>query len=72
VFYGTDRVAFTLDSRATGTSHRYRDLEEVVSDVNQARVLVGFHFRDATIEGSIIGRKVARYVARHEFRPRSR
>jgi len=72
VFYGTDRVAFTLDSRATGTSHRYRDLDEVVSDVNQARVLVGFHFRDATIEGSIIGRRVARYVARHEFRSRSR
>jgi hypothetical protein len=69
-FYGTDRVAFTLDSRATGSSHEYRDLDEVVRDVNQARVLVGFHFRDATIEGSVLGRSVARYVARHEFRRR--
>jgi hypothetical protein len=67
-FYGTDRVPLALDSRATGTSHHYRDLDEVVSDVNLARVLVGFHFRDATIEGSALGREVARYVVRHEFR----
>ena len=29
-FFGTDRVSFTLDSRATGTTHRYRRLQEVV------------------------------------------
>jgi hypothetical protein len=36
--------------------------------VNQARVLVGLHFRNSDLEGSALGRKVAHYVVRHRFR----
>ena len=68
-FLGTDKVAFTLDSRATGTTQTYDRLRDVVKDVDLARVLVGFHFRNSDLEGSTLGRKVGRYVARHYFRP---
>jgi hypothetical protein len=67
-FFGQRRIAFTLDSRATGTTHRFRDFHEVVRDVNEARVLAGFHFRNSDEEGSALGRRVARYVIRHRFR----
>jgi hypothetical protein len=67
-FFGSRRVAFTLDSRATGTTHHFRDLAEVVRDVNDARVLAGFHFRHSDEDGSALGRRVARYVVRHRFR----
>ena len=71
-FFGTDRVRFALDSRAPGLTDRtrtYRRLRDVVEDVDQARVLIGFHFFSSDLRGSALGRTVGRYVARHYFRP---
>jgi len=66
-FFGTDQVPFTLDSRITGTTREYDSLHDIVKDVDWARVLVGFHFRNSDLQGSALGRKVGRYVAEHFF-----
>lgn len=63
-FFGSDRIAFTLDSRVTNTVRHYRRLEEVVEEVNQARVLAGFHYFNSDREGARLGRRVAGYVVR--------
>jgi hypothetical protein len=68
-FFRTDKVPFSLDSRVTGTTREYRSFHEVVRDVDWARVLVGFHFRNSDLQGSELGGKVGRYVADHFFRP---
>ena len=68
-FFGTDKVPFTLDSRVTGTARNYDRLQEVVKDVDWARVLVGFHFRNSDLQGSNLGRKVGCYVADQFFQP---
>ena len=68
-FFGTDNVPITLDSRITKTTRSYYRLEEIVKDVDWARVLVGFHFRNSDLQGSALGRKVGRYVANHYFQP---
>jgi hypothetical protein len=70
-FFGTHRIPFSLDSRTPGASppRTYRSSNDVVKDVNQARVLVGIHFRNSCQEGSNLGRAVGRYVARHYFQP---
>ncbi|HLM06102.1 MAG TPA: vanadium-dependent haloperoxidase [Blastococcus sp.] len=68
-FFGTDKVPFTLDSRATHTTREYRRLHGIVEDVDLARVLVGFHFFDSDRQGSRLGGKVGGYVARHYFQP---
>jgi hypothetical protein len=73
-FFGTDKIAFTLDSRAPGLTETartrtYDRLHDIVKDVDWARVLVGFHFRNSDLQGSALGRKVGRYVAGHYFRP---
>lgn len=65
-------VLFTLDSRVTGTTRDYGQFHEVVKDVNQARVLVGFHFRNSDQQGSSLGRKVSRYVVDHFFQQEQR
>jgi hypothetical protein len=67
-FFGTDKIPFTLDSRVTHATREYKRLHDVVSDVDAARVLVGFHFLSSDLAGSRLGRKVARYVADHFFR----
>jgi hypothetical protein len=70
-FFGTDRIPFYLDSRVPGATptRSYRSFHEAVRDVNQARVLVGFHFRNSCQEGGNLGRTVGRYVADHYFQP---
>ena len=72
-FFGTDKVEFTLDSRAPGIgsarTRTYSRLHDVVKDVDTARVLVGFHFRNSDQQGTNLGRKVGRYVTGHYFRP---
>ncbi len=68
-FFGTDKVRFSLDSRATGTTRTYSRLHDVVKDVDWARVYVGFHYRSSDLAGSNLGRTVGRFVARHLFQP---
>ena len=71
-FFGTDKVAFTLESRAplvTSRSRTYSRLHDIVKDVDWARVLVGFHFRNSDLQGTALGRAVSRYVVQHDFRP---
>ena len=68
-FFGTGSVSFSLDSRITATTRDYRRLHDVIKDVNRARVLSGFHFRNSDQEGSMLGSKVGRYVGDHLFRP---
>ena len=68
-FFGTDNVAFTLDSRISGTTREYDRFHEVVGDVNRARVYSGFHFRNSDQVGANLGRHVSRYVVNNYFQP---
>ena len=73
-FFGTDQVTISLDSRAPGLTpgagtRTYVRLHDVAKDVDWARVLVGFHFRNSTLQGSALGRAVGRYVTGHNFQP---
>ena len=67
------RSRFTLDSRAPGSpdarTRTYDRLHDVVKDVDTARVLVGFHFRNSDQQGTSLGRKVGRYITDHYFQP---
>jgi hypothetical protein len=68
-FFGTDKVSFSLDSRVTNTLRQYEGFHDVVKDVNEARVLAGFHFRNSDQQGAHLGRDVARFVVSRRFRP---
>jgi hypothetical protein len=68
-FFGTDEVAFELDSTVTGTIRQYARFSEVAEEVQDARVWAGIHFRFSTDDGAEIGRQVARLVTRNHFRP---
>jgi hypothetical protein len=72
MFFGTDKVGISLDSRAPALAdaarvRTYKRLHDVVSDVDWARVFVGFHFRSSDLQGSNLGREVGRYVTRTRF-----
>jgi hypothetical protein len=68
-FFGTDNMTISLSSRVTQTTRTYNHLHDVLSDVNEARILVGFHFRNSTQVGSNLGRHVADYIVARLFQP---
>ena len=68
-FFRTEKISFYLDSRVPGATptRSFRHLDDALKDVELARVLAGFHFRNSTKEGSNLGRTVGRYVTHHYF-----
>jgi hypothetical protein len=67
-FFDTDDVPFTVASTVTGTTHQFASFEDVVQEVDVARIYGGMHFRRSVKEGNRLGGRVADYVLRHRFR----
>jgi hypothetical protein len=65
-FFGTDFVSFDLKGPATRHYHRFTDY---VRDAIEGRILTGFHFRHADVQGAWIGKKAAQWVAKRFFEP---
>jgi hypothetical protein len=68
-FFGTDRYTFTVHSNASGADRTYDRFSWVTRDTVDARIYQGLHFRTADLAGAWIGKKVATWVAHHEFEP---
>jgi hypothetical protein len=70
-FFGTDKVAFSMDSTVSGAgpTRCYRGFKAAAKEIYDARTWAGLHFRSSTMEGASLGRKVARYVLRNFFAP---
>jgi hypothetical protein len=71
-FFGTDEIPYSVTSAVTGTTHDFDSFEDVVQEVDHARVYAGVHYRNSTKEGNRLGRWVAEYVVKHDFRRRDR
>jgi len=71
-FFETDKIGFSMNSTVTGSTHYYGRVSDAAKEVYDARTWAGLHFRNSTMEGAWIGRKVARYVMRNHFGPTER
>jgi hypothetical protein len=68
-FFGTKDVTITLSSTVTGTSRTFHKTDDLVSEIIVARIYGGMHFRTSCVRGKVQGEKVAKWVAKHHFRP---
>lgn len=66
-FFGTNRIAFSVTSANSGTTRSYATFSQAVKEGIDARVWSGIHFRIADEHGARIGKRVARYRAKHYF-----
>ena len=66
IFFGRDRHTFSATA-STGATRRYTRFSQAATEVANARVWVGIHFRTAVVDGSRLGNNVADYVAAHYF-----
>lgn len=70
-FFGTKRLpgGITLTG-ATGHPDRFFDsTDDIVKEIIDARVYNGVHYRESDVQGAKLGRKVAKWVAKHYFKP---
>jgi hypothetical protein len=70
-FFGTKRLpgGITLTG-ATGHADRHFDsTDDIVKEIIDARVYNGVHYRTSVVEGAVLGRKVAQWVAKFYFQP---
>jgi hypothetical protein len=68
-FFETDDVPYVVTSSVTGTTHNFTSFEDVVREVDAARIYGGMHFRHSVRQGNALGRKVADYILDHYFLP---
>ncbi len=69
-YFGTNRMTFDLTSvGATPITRHYKQFSGPIKDAINGRVLVGLHFRRADEQGAWLGKKVANWLAKHEFAP---
>ena len=66
-FFGTDDVPYWVDSNVTKTTHTFSSFDDVVAEVDDARVFGGMHYRHSTRIGNRLGRMVTDYIFRHYF-----
>src|SRR5438132_12063869 len=68
-FFGTDKIGFSAFSGKSCTTRNFDRFSDILSEVIDARVWAGIHFRTADVQGSVLGKKVAQYLKKHYFQP---
>ena len=69
-FFGTDKIAFDVESsRFPGSSRHFDRFSAALKEIIDARVWGGIHFRTADVQGAVLGKKVANYLRKHYFQP---
>jgi len=69
LFFGTKKLNVTLSSTTTGTSMTFTNTDDITNAVTDARIFAGFHYRTSCVRGNVLGKKVAKYVAKNYFQP---
>lgn len=62
-FFNTDAMAFSCSSNALpGVTRSFTNFSDAAREVSLSRIYVGFHFRNAVMQGETQGRKVGNYI----------
>jgi len=59
-------VALTSPS-APGVTHKFTNVGDLNDEIAGARIYAGFHYRNSTVVGSDLGKKVGAYVAQNSM-----
>ena len=68
-FFGTPNLKISIDSKVTGTVRMFNNVNDWEKEVENARILIGFHYHHSVVQGNVLGQKVAQYVTTNYFRP---
>lgn len=66
---GTEHVAIEIDATTTGTTRRYATVDDLITEVGNARIWGGLHYRSSIEAGMRIAERVVRHNLTHNFKP---
>ena len=71
-YYGTPNITFDFVGAgpATGITRHYTSMPAMLQEIQMARIAGGMHFRTSTIEGELLGHKVAQWILANRFKTR--
>jgi hypothetical protein len=70
MFFGADKIRFGVTStRFPGETRNFDRFSDALKEIIEARIWAGLHYRTADVQAQKLGRKVARYMAKHYFQP---
>jgi hypothetical protein len=67
-YFHTSQITFSVDSLVTNTTHTFTSTDQLISEVEDARIYAGFHYHHSVVQGRLLGRKVAHHLMRRYFR----
>jgi PAP2 superfamily len=67
-YFGTSGITFSVDSLVTNTTHTFTSTNQLVTEVENARIYAGFHYHHSVVQGKVLGGKVAHQLMRRYFR----
>jgi hypothetical protein len=65
---GGDRIELDVASTVTGTTRNFTHVSDLERDIQDARVYIGYHWRNSGEVGSRLAERVARWSLEHYFR----
>jgi hypothetical protein len=66
-FFQTDEIPYSVTSTVTGTTHSFNRFEDVVTEVDNARIFGGMHYHNSVKQGNWLGSQVTEYMLNHKF-----
>jgi len=69
-FFGTNQISYSFSSTVTSSVHAFNTPDDMVTEMQAARIYGGMHFRTSNVQGGVLTTKVGEWVARNYFRPR--
>ena len=66
-YFGTKHVPIAISSTVVGTTRTYQSLDEIVADVEDARVWGGLHYRTTMTQSAKHFTQIARDIGRRHF-----
>ncbi|MGA7766119.1 MAG: vanadium-dependent haloperoxidase [Candidatus Sulfotelmatobacter sp.] len=68
-YFGTPNLTFSVDSKVTGNTHMFTSTNDLMHEVEAARIYAGFHYHHSVIQGRVLGIKVGHQLVQQYFRP---
>lgn len=68
-YFGTPNLHFSVDSKVTNTTHNFTSTNDLIQEVEHARIYAGFHYHHSVVQGRVLGIKVGHQLMERYFGP---
>jgi len=68
-FFGKDKISFTTTSTTNSGTRSFSSLSQAAMENALSRIYIGYHFRNAVMQGKTLGYNIGDYIFAHYLQP---